>query len=68
MQVVEIDGLLARCEARGVYRDANLLLIGEDQVRVGDYVAVHLGRVTEVLTEEQARDAWSIYDQMLGAG
>ncbi len=68
MRVSQIDGLLARCEARGVLRDASLLMIGEDRVQVGDYVAVHLGQVIEVLTEQQARDAWEIYDEMLSAG
>ncbi len=68
MRVIAIDGLVARCEARGATRDAGLLVIGTDRVRVGDFVVVHLGQVIDTLSEEQARQAWELYDRMLEAG
>lgn len=67
MRVLRIDGLVARCEAKGVARDASLLLLGEDGVAVGDYVVVHLGHAIERVSAERAADAWAVYDEMLAA-
>ncbi|MCU0835308.1 MAG: HypC/HybG/HupF family hydrogenase formation chaperone [Chromatiaceae bacterium] len=67
MQVRSIDGLLARCEAKGVERDANLLMLGDEPLAVGDYVVVHLGYVINRVSAEEADAAWEIYDAMLAA-
>ena len=61
MQIRSIDGLLARCEAKGVEREANLLMLEHEDLTVGDYVVLHLG------SAEEAAAAWEIYDQMLAA-
>ena len=62
-----IDGLIARCEAKGVEREANLLMLESDGVAVGDYVVVHLGYAMNKISLEEAMAAWEIYDQMLAA-
>jgi hydrogenase expression/formation protein HypC len=67
MQIQAIDGLVARCEAKGVERDATLLMLGPDEVAVGDYVVVHLGHVIERIDAARAAEAWAIYDEMLAA-
>jgi len=67
MRVVSIDGLIARCEAKGVERDANLLMLESEGVGVGDYVVVHLGYAMNTIGLEEAVAAWDIYDQMLAA-
>lgn len=67
MRIQTIDGLIARCEARGVERDANLLMLEADGVRVGDYVVVHLGYAIDKVGSEEAAAAWEIYDQLLAA-
>jgi hydrogenase expression/formation protein HypC len=67
MRVVAIDGLLARCEAKGVEREASLLMLEHEGVTVGDYVVVHLGHAIDRVTPEQAAEAWTIYDEMLAA-
>jgi hydrogenase expression/formation protein HypC len=67
MRVVSIDGLIARCEAKGVERDANLLMLESEGVGVGDYVVVHLGYAMNRIGLEEAVAAWDIYDQMLAA-
>jgi hydrogenase expression/formation protein HypC len=67
MQITAIDGLVARCEAKGAVRDATLLLVGPETVGVGDYVVVHLGHVIERIDAARAAEAWAIYDQMLAA-
>ena len=67
MRIVSIDGLIARCEAKGVQRDANLLMLESEAVGVGDYVVVHLGYAMNRIGLEEAVAAWDIYDQMLAA-
>jgi hydrogenase expression/formation protein HypC len=67
MRVQSIDGLIARCEAKGVEREANLLMLESDGIAVGDYVVVHLGYAMNKIGLEEAMAAWEIYDQMLAA-
>ena len=67
MQIQAIDGFVARCEAKGVERDATLLMLGPDEVAVGDYVVVHLGHVIERIDAERAAEAWAIYEEILEA-
>jgi hydrogenase expression/formation protein HypC len=67
MQIRSIDGLLARCEAKGVEREANLLMLEQEGLEVGDFVVVHLGYAMNRVTADEAKAAWEIYDQMLEA-
>jgi hydrogenase expression/formation protein HypC len=67
MQIRSIDGLMARCEAKGVEREANLLMLEHERLAVGDYVVVHLGYAMDRVSAEEAAAAWEIYDQMLAA-
>lgn len=67
MQIKTIDGFLARCEAKGVERDVNLFMLQEDEVQPGDYVVVHIGYAIQKMTEQEARSAWEVYDEMLAA-
>ncbi len=67
MQVKQIDGFVARCEAKGVEREVNLFMLQEDEVAIGDYVMVHIGYAIQKMTEQEARSAWEIYDEMLAA-
>jgi len=65
MRVVGIDGFTAHCEAKGVSRDVNLFLLQHEPVAPGDYVMVHVGYAIQRMTEEDARSAWELYDEML---
>ena len=65
MQIREIDGYIAQCEARGVSRDVNLFLLEETDIKPGDYVLVHVGYALQKITEAHARSAWELYDEML---
>ncbi len=67
MQVREIDGFMARCEARGVEREVSLFMLQHEAVGPGDYVVVHVGYAIQKVTPQEARSAWEIYDQMLAA-
>lgn len=65
MQIVEIEGFNARCEAKGVFREVSLFMLQGEDVAPGDYVMVHVGYAIQVMTEQEARSAWELYDEML---
>ena len=65
MRIVEIDGFNARCEARGIERQASLFLLQHEDVKVGDMVMIHVGNAIQVMSEEEAMTAWELYDEML---
>lgn len=67
MQITAINGLVARCEAKGVAREVNLLMMQGEPLELGDYVVIHLGYATAKVSEEEATAAWQIYDEMLDA-
>ncbi len=67
MQIQTMEGLVARCEAKGATRDVSLLMLAHEELAVGDFVVVHLGYAIEKLTEQQAAAAWALYDEMLAA-
>jgi len=67
MQVVSCDGLMARCEAKGIGRDVSLFLLQHETVKPGDHVMVHVGFAIEKVTEDWARSTWDLLDEVLTA-
>lgn len=67
MQIREINGYVACCEARGVQRDVNLFMMQDEDLQVGDYVVVHVGYAIQKVTPQEAQTAWELYDEMLAA-
>ena len=65
MKVVSVNGFLARCEAKGIERDVNLFMMQDETVATGEFVMVHVGYAIQKMTEQEARSAWEVYDQML---
>ena len=67
MEVVAIDGHVARCSAKGVERDVSLFLLQDELPSIGEFVMVHVGYAIQKMTPQDARSAWELYDQMLAA-
>lgn len=67
MQIKEVDGFNARCEAKGVERDVSLFLLQDADLSAGDFVLIHVGYAIQKITESHARSAWELYDEMLAA-
>ena len=65
MQIKQIDGFNARCEAKGVARDVSLFMMQGEPLSVGDYVMVHVGYAIQKVSPQQARSAWELFDEML---
>ena len=66
MQIKQIDGYTARCEAKGVERDVSLFMMQDEALQEDDYVVVHVGYAIQKISPQEARTAWELYDQMLG--
>ena len=67
MEVMAVDGYLARCSAQGVERDVSLFMLQDEPVAPGDFVMVHVGYAIQKMTPQQARSAWELLDEVLGA-
>jgi hydrogenase expression/formation protein HypC len=65
MQIKSIEGFMAHCEAKGVYRDVSLFMLQDETFQVGDYVVVHIGYAIQKISPQEARTAWELYDLML---
>ncbi len=67
MEILEIEGYMARCQAKGVERDVSLFMLQHEVLQPGDHVVVHVGYAIQKLTAQEARSTWEIYDQILQA-
>ncbi len=65
MQIVEINGYMARCHAKGIERDISLFMLQDETLQPDDYIMVHVGYAIQKVTEEEARSAWQLYDEVL---
>jgi hydrogenase expression/formation protein HypC len=66
-KVVKIDREknIATVDTMGVKRDAGLDLMAEDDVKVGDYVLLHIGFVMNKIDEEDALASIETYREIL---
>jgi len=67
MQVIEVDGFEARCEAKGVERKVSLFMMQDQTIEPGDFVMVHVGYAIQKVSEQDAQSAWELFDQVLDA-
>ena len=67
MRIVERNGFVARCEAKGIERTVSLFLLQHEDVGPGDHVVVHVGYAIQKISEPDALSAWELYDEMLTA-
>jgi hydrogenase expression/formation protein HypC len=65
MQIVEVNYPSGVAEAKGVKRNIGLQLLPEHDVKVGDYVIVHVGFAIEKVDKELAREIWKALDEVL---
>lgn len=65
MQITEINGFNARCEAKGVERDVSLFMLQDESLQLGDFVMVHIGYAIQKILPEEAHTAWELFDEML---
>jgi hydrogenase expression/formation protein HypC len=64
MQITRIDGDIANCVAKGIERNVSLLLLQEDELKLGDYVLIHVGYALQKISVDEALSTWELLDQM----
>lgn len=62
---VSEDETMCTVDTMGVQRDANLMMMGDDEVKVGDYVLLHIGFVMNKIDEEEALKSIETYKEIL---
>ena len=67
MRIVAIEGVHARCEAKGVERSVSLTLLQHEELGPGDLVMVHVGYAIQTMTEADASETWALLDEVLAA-
>ncbi|MDM5272752.1 HypC/HybG/HupF family hydrogenase formation chaperone [Sulfurovum sp. zt1-1] len=66
-KVVKIsdDRTMCTVDTMGVQRDANLMMMGDDEIQVGDYVLLHIGFVMNKIDEKEALISLDTYKEIL---
>lgn len=66
-KVVKIsdDQTMCTVDTMGVQRDANLMMMGDDDVKIGDYVLLHIGFVMNKIDEYEALASIDTYREIL---
>ena len=66
-KVVEVseDKMMCRVDTMGVQREANLMMMGEDDIKIGDYVLLHIGFVMNKIDEKEALASIETYREIL---
>lgn len=66
MLVLEVKGLQARCTALGEQRVLDLMLLMNDNVKVGDHLVAHRGQALRRVSALEAAESLALFEQMLG--
>jgi hydrogenase expression/formation protein HypC len=66
-KVVELDleRNVAIVDTMGVKREAGLELMEEGDVKIGDYVLLHIGFIMNKIDEEDALESLKVYNEIL---
>ena len=66
-KVVKIseDQTMCTVDTMGVQRDANLMMMAQQSVKVGDYVLIHIGFVMNKIDNDEALASIENYREML---
>jgi len=62
---VSEDNTMCTVDTMGVQRDANLMMMEDDDVKVDDYVLLHIGFVMNKIDEEEALASIETYREIL---
>ena len=62
---IDKDTNMATVDTMGVQRDASLDLMAEDDVKLGDYVLLHIGFIMNKIDEEDALASIDTYKEII---
>ncbi len=66
-KVVKIseDKTMCTVDTMGVQRDANLMMMDDESIEIGDYVLLHIGFVMNKIDEDKALESIETYKEIL---
>jgi hydrogenase expression/formation protein HypC len=64
MQITQINGDNAHCVAKGIERDVSLLLLADEDIKLGDHALIHVGYALQKISAAEALSTWELLDQM----
>ncbi len=64
MQITHINGDIAHCLAKGIERDVSLLLLEDEDIKLGDHILIHVGYALQKISAAEALSTWELLDQM----
>jgi len=66
-KVVKIsdDETMCTVDTMGVQRDANLMMMGDGDIKIGDYVLLHIGFVMNKIDDDEALASIDTYKEIL---
>ena len=66
-KVVKIseDETMCTVDTMGVQRDANLMMMGDGDIAIGDYVLLHIGFVMNKIDDDEALASIDTYKEIL---
>jgi hydrogenase expression/formation protein HypC len=64
VEIVDVESRTAKVEIGGVRRHVNIGLLDADEVRVGDYVLVHVGFAMSKIDEQAAAETLRLLQEL----
>lgn len=66
-KVVKIDKENQSCivDTMGIQREASLMMMAQDDVKIGDFVLIHIGFVMNTIDKEEAELSLQTYRELL---
>ena len=64
VDIVDAEQSLAKVDVNGVRRIISVRLLTDDNLKVGDWVLVHVGFALATMDEDQARETLELLEQM----
>ena len=58
MQILEIQGCIARCNAKSINREVNRFMLRYEKLAVDDFVMVHVGYAIQKIESRRAIGKW----------
>lgn len=59
------DKTMCTVDTMGVQRDANLMMMEDDEIAIGDYVLLHIGFVMNKIDDDEALASIETYKEIL---
>ncbi len=64
VEIVDQENRIAKVEVGGVKRNVNIGMLEEDEVRVGDYVLIHVGFAMSKVDEQEAEETLRVLKEI----